>query len=153
MNNRFLSWLVIFGGVIVSVLFWLFSDVYGMWSLTASVPLVFLTSYALDFLNWGILVGFYAWKKWRGVFAGFIFSIWWGVVSLPHTINMAGFLPDEPALSNAFDTLLWRALPFLHAWGKAGSFLMYVFLTSLMLIICSRILFPNEFMKMVKSKF
>ena len=150
MNNKLKVWLICLGGLLINIFFWLIADSYAEWSVKAPIILVFLSYYALNILNWGVITGFYFWKKWRGVLAGFLVTIWWEIVSLPHAVSFSGKLPVDSQLYSTLDVLTMRMLPFLN--GRIGIVFLYVIFPILFLFLSSKLLFPNEFVKLFQKQ-
>lgn len=169
MKNKKINWYVygiILGFFLIANIFWYFSDAVSNWAMTANPILVTIVNFCVSPFYIGSLILFielffrgYKLKRnainyARIIIASIILSLALDIWTIPHSILIDYTLPNSPQVSIYFDTIFGKFLaPTLQSMGKLGTYIFYVILSTVMVIISMIIASPAKFFGLVKKEF
>lgn len=147
-ENQGITIIIIF--IISSILAWWFSDSLSSWSISAN-PFLVLTFYLLTtpaYLT--LLLSLTYVRKIAGFFASFFIILSFDIISFPHSFSLT--MANLFTGSNLFsDSILVQLMPFLTQIGYFGSFILYVLIPVILMLIALEILGIRTFTKIIKG--
>lgn len=160
---NWIVWIVILSYLVVSVAFWLTSDLIADWAINANPFLVTLVNFITNPFYVGsvilvieLLFRVYKLKREaltyiRVIFASIIFNLSVDIVSILHSYRLDCIIPAQSQVSIYFDTVLGKGICQLFS-GMLGSFTLYVLIPVLMAVLALFIASPSRFLGIVKSE-
>lgn len=129
--------------VVISLIFWFFSDIFSTWAATSNAFLVMIVSILLNPAYILLIYWLYTQYSFRGIFSGILISIGIDIISLTHSISKAGTLPlssEAYPLYGYADTTLYKIISHLIGSNPAAAFILYVIIPGLLFYIALRII-------------
>jgi hypothetical protein len=164
-KDKVILLLILVSYFIVSMIFWYFSDSISLWAMSANSLFVTLVNLILNPFYVGsiilIMELFFRGLKlnrtglnyFRVIVASILLSLSLDILSLPHSLSINYILPTSPNVSLYFDTVLSKMLfPILGSLGKFGSFIIYVVISFILVLLSLLIASSKHFISLFKSE-
>ena len=129
---------IIFGlFLLISLLYWYFSDSYSLWTSMTNPWLVMVVSIILNPAYAFLIYLLWTQYEFRGIIAGLLISLGVDIVTLSHSIPFNAVLPTDlqaTPLYSYSDTLIFKIIsPYIQ--GTLASFILYVIIPLLLFFI------------------
>jgi len=144
---------IVAGFISLAVVYWLISDKLAVWSTAAPAVLIMLAYFVLNPVYILLIVSLTKWKQWKGLVAALFITLASDIISIPHYLSFRLItLPQDASSYFSAEFALFKAMSIIHTWGAGATFIIYVLIPSLFVLIACEIVGIKVVSRIIKEK-